>query len=348
MTSRLIEWTGERCVPWVPSPQLVYEHFHRYLWAASLVGDRRVLDLASGEGFGAAILARSASEVVGIDIDPRTIEHSRRNYDAANISFEVGDGHDLSAFDDGSFGAVVAFEMIEHVDEQARVLAQIARVLAPDGLLIISTPDRQAYAEENQQENPFHVRELTIGEFTALLRARFAHVATWGQRPVAGSALSALEPTPLGPTPGMSGSQPNSFFLRRTDTGWNVVDGLSPLYVIAVASNEPLPAISAHSSLADPGMESVRGAWETAEALRGELAMRDEQISELHSQLAVAHQRLQRVEMSVTWRLFQRARAVVFAVLGGERSAAAQALQRGLRSVGRLVFGAKGSPGSSG
>jgi O-antigen biosynthesis protein len=60
MASRLIEWTGERCVPWVPSPQLVYEHFHRYLWAASLVGDRRVLDLASGEGFDAAILARTA------------------------------------------------------------------------------------------------------------------------------------------------------------------------------------------------------------------------------------------------------------------------------------------------
>jgi hypothetical protein len=47
--------------------------------------------------------------------------------------------------------------------------------------------------------------------------------------------------------------------------------------------------------------------------------------------------------MSVTWRLFQRARTLVFAALGGERSAAAQALQRGLRSVGRLVFGAKGS-----
>ena len=136
----LIEWTGGRCVPWVPSPQLVYEHFHRYLWAASLVANRRVLDLASGEGFGAAILAQSANEVIGIDIDPRTIEHSKRNYDSATIDFRVGDGHDLSAFDDGSFGAVVAFEMIEHVADQARVLAEIARVLAPDGLLTSPRP----------------------------------------------------------------------------------------------------------------------------------------------------------------------------------------------------------------
>ena len=337
--ARLIEWTGERCVPWVPSPQLVYEHFHRYLWAASLVGDRRVLDLASGEGFGAAILGQSASEVVGIDIDPHTIEHSSRNYGAANIDFRVGDGHDLSAFDDGSFGAVVAFEMIEHVADQARVLTEIARVLAPDGLLIMSTPDRNAYADANEQENPFHVHELTTDEFTALLRTRFAHVAAWGQRPVTGSSMSALEPTT-----DSSGSRPNSFFLQRTDAGWNVIDNPSPLYVIAVASNEPLPPISAHSSLADPGMESVRGAWEAAEALRGELAsqlaLRDGQVSELQAQLDVAQQRLQRVELSVTWRLLQRGRTLVFAVLGGERSTAAQALQRSLRAIGRRVFGA--------
>ena len=31
---RLIEWTGERCVPWAPDVQVVYEHFHRYIWAA--------------------------------------------------------------------------------------------------------------------------------------------------------------------------------------------------------------------------------------------------------------------------------------------------------------------------
>ena len=150
--------------------------------------------------------------------------------------------------------------------------------------------------------------------------------------------MSSLEPTP-----DASGSGPKSFFLQRTDAGWNVIDNPSALYVIAVASNEPLPPISAHSSLADPGMESVRGAWETAEALRGELAsqvaLRDGQVSELQAQLAVAQRRLQRVEKSVTWRLLQRGRTLVFAALGGERSAAAQALQRSLRAIGRRVFG---------
>ncbi len=77
---RLIDWTGERCVPWAPDVQVVYEHFHRYMWAANAVSGRKVLDLGSGEGFGSAILAGSAAEVVGVDIDARTVEHSRLNY----------------------------------------------------------------------------------------------------------------------------------------------------------------------------------------------------------------------------------------------------------------------------
>ena len=54
---RLIEWTGERCLPWGDDLAMVYEHYHRYLFAAALAPGKRVLDLASGEGYGAALLA---------------------------------------------------------------------------------------------------------------------------------------------------------------------------------------------------------------------------------------------------------------------------------------------------
>src|SRR5271156_3423482 len=84
---RLIDWTGERCVPWAPDVQVVYEHFHRYLWAAQLVTGRRVLDLGSGEGFGAALLSDAATEVVGIDIDETTVEHASLNWGSDRLSF---------------------------------------------------------------------------------------------------------------------------------------------------------------------------------------------------------------------------------------------------------------------
>src|SRR2546429_2029737 len=87
---RLIDWTGERCVPWTPDVQVAYEHYHRYLWASTLVAGRRTLDVGSGEGFGAALLAEAAPSVLGIDIDPVTVEHSRLNYAGPNLGFQVG------------------------------------------------------------------------------------------------------------------------------------------------------------------------------------------------------------------------------------------------------------------
>ena len=103
---RLIDWTGERCVPWTPHVDVVYEHFQRYLWAAELVRGRRALDLASGEGFGSAILAGNAEFVRGVDIDERTVEHSRVNYAAKNLEFSVGSALDLSQFEEGEFSAI--------------------------------------------------------------------------------------------------------------------------------------------------------------------------------------------------------------------------------------------------
>src|SRR5215203_3795600 len=118
---RLIDWTGERCVPWAPDVQVVYEHVHRYLWAAGLVSGKRVLDVGSGEGFGSAILAGRAAQVVGIDVDPVTVEHSRLNYEASNLEFREASALELQAFEADTFDVVVAFEMIEHVQDHERV-----------------------------------------------------------------------------------------------------------------------------------------------------------------------------------------------------------------------------------
>ncbi len=89
-------------MPWAPDVQVVYEHLHRYMWAARVVAGRGVLDLGSGEGFGAAILAGSATHVVGLDVDGLTVVHSRLNYGAANLEFRVGTALNLSAFEDGA------------------------------------------------------------------------------------------------------------------------------------------------------------------------------------------------------------------------------------------------------
>jgi GT2 family glycosyltransferase/glycosyltransferase involved in cell wall biosynthesis/SAM-dependent methyltransferase len=249
---RLIEWTGERCVPWAPDVQVVYEHFHRYLWAARLVGSRRVLDLGSGEGFGAAMLAESAEYVTGVDVDELAVEHSRLNYAGPNLQFEVGSALDLSAHEQGSFGAVVAFEIIEHVSDHEQVMAEVTRVLSDDGILVISTPDSRAYRQAGAQANPFHQRELGLDEFLALLDLHFPQVAAWGQRTITGSHMNSLAADTV------DDAADASFFIERAGEEWRIAGEPAPLYCVAVASKAALPAIARSSTLADCGLELMR------------------------------------------------------------------------------------------
>ena len=356
---RLIEWTGERCVPWTDDAAIVYEHFHRYLWAAPLLAGRRVLDLGSGEGFGAAILAGSAEEVIGIDVDPAAVEHARRNYARDGLAFQTGSALDLAAFEADSFGAVVAFEMIEHVTEQERLLDEVARVLAEDGLLVVSTPDRDRYSKAAGQVNEFHERELTVEEFRALLGSRFEHVALWGQRTIAGSLLTALDRDQREREAAAS----RAFFLAPAGEEWVPVAEPEPLFCVALASRRPLPAAGAVSALADTTLELRRQAERAGAA---EVAERDRLLAELNEQkraevleiggrlqeaegellrvgdelwatrveLDAAQQFERRVEESVSWQAFQRARAWLYGAIG-EDSRAGRALSSALRRFGR-------------
>ncbi len=191
--ARLIEWTGERCVPWTDDVQVIYEHLARYHFAAGTAAGRRVVDVGSGEGYGAALLAAGAAEVVGIELDAASVEHARRNHRHTNLEFVQGSVLDPASYGDRRFGVAVCFEVLEHLHEQELLLENIARALDDDGLLLISTPDRDVYSAPGAVPNPYHLRELTRREFVDLLGTRFPHVALWGQWTVCGARMEALE-----------------------------------------------------------------------------------------------------------------------------------------------------------
>ncbi len=66
-----IEFSGELYVP-TETGQIKYEHLHRYALALEFAAGKSVLDIASGEGYGAALLAKVAQCVTGVDIDPES------------------------------------------------------------------------------------------------------------------------------------------------------------------------------------------------------------------------------------------------------------------------------------
>ncbi|MFO1395947.1 MAG: methyltransferase domain-containing protein [Burkholderiales bacterium] len=187
-----LSFTGERFLPAVTG-EIAHEHWHRYAFARRWVAGRRVLDVACGEGYGSALLASVAQHVTGVDISPEAVAHARSAYGArGNVTFEVASANALPLAD-ATVDAVVSFETLEHLPraDQPAMLAEIARVLAPGGVLVISAPNPVEYSQARDYRNPFHFHEPPRAELDALLAASFPVRRWYLQRRYFGSALWA-------------------------------------------------------------------------------------------------------------------------------------------------------------
>lgn len=183
----MTEFTGERVVPGEVDADLWNEHFGRYTFAARLSRMKRVLDAGCGMGYGSAELARGAASVVGVDISGDAVASARQHYDLPRVTFLQGSCTALP-FRAAAFDLVVAFEVIEHLGEWRDFLTEARRVLAPGGQCLISTPNRDYYADSRGRSgpNPFHQHEFSFEEFRQELLAVFPHVALFLQNHVDG------------------------------------------------------------------------------------------------------------------------------------------------------------------
>jgi 2-polyprenyl-3-methyl-5-hydroxy-6-metoxy-1,4-benzoquinol methylase len=189
----ILSFTGERFTPECVR-EIAYEHWHRYAFALPHVEGKHVLDAACGEGFGAALLADRAASVTALDIDTASIEHARQRYGVKkNLVFRQADVTQLDTLVDGSFDVIVSFETLEHVMEHDDLLAGFYRLLKPDGILLISTPDKKNYTDASGVVNPHHVRELYFSEFSRLLDKHFQAKKIYRQKLLFQSSLWALD-----------------------------------------------------------------------------------------------------------------------------------------------------------
>jgi len=253
----MMEFTGERYVPLLRG-QIYYEHLHRYAIALRFCAGKRVLDIASGEGYGSALLARTAADVIGVDVDQRSVEHSRRTYYAANLRFMRGSVHEIPLAD-GSVDVVASFETIEHVSEHERMLDELQRVLTPGGVLVISSPNKLVYSDVPGFSNPFHLKELYFAELRDLLVRRFRHVAFYGQRLTASSVVHPLAGGVSEAPSWYSGS------VEGIETGLPTLR--DPMYFVAICSDATL-TIDASSSYLDPGDDLLSDIWGELNSLR--------------------------------------------------------------------------------
>ncbi len=141
-----------------------------YHYAAKLVsGD--VLEIGTGSGYGVEIIAPKAQSFTTLD------KHrpAEQTISASNVEFKEATVPPLP-FDDNTFDFVISFQVIEHIKRDKEFVAEVQRVLRPGGKFIVSTPNRLM----SLTRNPWHVREYTKDEFSALLNPAFSSVEAMG------------------------------------------------------------------------------------------------------------------------------------------------------------------------
>jgi len=194
------EFTGERVIPELVDADLFNEHFARYRFAAQFVkaagnearAGAAVLDAGCGSGYGTAEL--SGAVVIGSDISAEAVRHARERYGTGRLFLQAA--CENLPLPDSFFDFVVAFEVIEHLDRWQELLSEAKRVLKPSGILLVSTPNRDYYAESRGTAgpNPFHRHEFDYKEFQTALGDVFPHVRIWAQNHAEAVVFSPRNP----------------------------------------------------------------------------------------------------------------------------------------------------------
>jgi len=191
-----MNFTGERFIPGLGGCQIAYEHLHRYFFALRWAEGGKVLDLASGSGYGSALLARRALHVWALELDDEAVRDACRNWRRSNLTFLRGDAMQLP-FQSSSMDLVVAMEILEHLEDQDQLIREAARVCSATGTVLISTPNKAEYSDARQYKNPFHRRELYLDDFIGILKEHFPFVDIVGQQIRAGSLITGRSSSTL-------------------------------------------------------------------------------------------------------------------------------------------------------
>ncbi len=304
-----MQFTGERFMP-TEQGRIRLEHYHRYAVVLDLVKNKLVLDVACGEGYGSSLMSTFAMSVTGVDISDEAVRYAAAKYKNKNLKFQQGSAIALD-FSDASFDIVISFETIEHLAEQEQMIAELRRVLKPDGILVISSPNRTIYSEESGEVNHFHIKELDFNEFDLLLKQQFPVVHYFGQRIIMGSVIQPLD-------------ERLDHYKALHDDGDAIQSNSStmtnPVYFLAVCSANACNAEIKTSLLCPDNLDLVKhyvgfAKWaqaqdevieRSAEQIRNQqqqLLGKDDQLEQMSQQ--IAHLQSQQLEMinSSSWRV---------------------------------------------
>jgi 2-polyprenyl-6-hydroxyphenyl methylase / 3-demethylubiquinone-9 3-methyltransferase len=120
------------------------DHFGADTRTRAPFAGRRLLDVGCGGGLVAEPMTRLGFSVTGVDAAGESLEVARTHAETLGlaIDYRAATAEDLVAAGEGPFDVVLALEVIEHVEGPAAFLANLASLMAPDGVMIVSTLNR--------------------------------------------------------------------------------------------------------------------------------------------------------------------------------------------------------------
>lgn len=307
MVKTILKDDGERMIPEHHKGGLVYgEHIIRYNAAKEIVKDKVVLDIASGSGYGTALLAETAKKVYGVDIDENSVSYAKENYGKKNIEYKVGSGTDIP-LSDGSVDVVVTYETIEHIKDYKKFLAETKRVLKKDGLLLVSTPNDVEFIEGNH----FHVHEFEYKELSDLLGKYYKQSKSWFQGDWLASGILNLDQM-------NSEWEKNLSIMNVSPKGVN-----QSIYFFILCSDRPITeevtplfSLSEHWSTRSSQEHEIRQKNEKneLEIANQEKAHKLEETNTklelVRHELSVANQEIDAIKGSRSWKLIKKVAAV--------------------------------------
>ena len=298
-----MEFSGERYLSNMNNAEMSYEHWHRYFYATQFVKEKDVLDIASGEGYGANLMARTAKTVLGVDISQEAIDFAKECYIRNNLSFLQGSVENIPVDGVKKFDVVVSFETIEHVNTglQIAFLKEVKRLLKDDGIFIVSSPNKLFYSDISKFKNEFHFKEFYEEEFIDFLGKYFKHVSLLGQKIFTGSDIWHLD---------FSKREYSFSEYQIMNNGQRFVandDKKEALFLVAVCSDVEVKFVE-HSLLFDKSLSLL---WENEKRLR------DQKLASLRLSLAECTNELNSIYASKKWKLIIKVAApVLFARQG--------------------------------
>lgn len=158
------------------------------------VGGRRVLDLGCANGRHLAEIAAEIEYGIGLDFSAPFIGYAKAHLaEGRPIDFAVADGRSIPLAT-GSIECAYSFATMYHIDDVAQVYAEIARVLTPDGIVVLEVGNARSFATLVSRQFPDVAphSHRTIGEHLSMLRRHnlrtiswrsFQILPMWGDRP---------------------------------------------------------------------------------------------------------------------------------------------------------------------